>query len=218
MNVAAQKDIIDVRIAIVEDDKTVRDGLQMLLDGSQGFSIVGTYSNGEDAIDSLAEKNPDVVLMDINLPGINGIEVISTLKDSEHSMLFIMLTVFEDTEAIFTSLSAGASGYLLKNTSPSRLIESIREVHTGGSPMSSEIARKVVESFKQSPQQPTEDTFGLTTREEEVLSYLAKGFLYKEIAELMFISIDTVRSHIRHIYDKLHVKTRTEAILKYLKK
>lgn len=218
MNVAAENKIDDVKIAIVEDDKTVRDGLQMLVDGSQGFSVVGTYSNGEDAIEQLPQLKPDVVLMDINLPGINGIEVISTLRDSEHSMLFIMLTVFEDTERIFTSLSAGASGYLLKNTSPSKLIESIREVYTGGSPMSSEIARKVVESFKELPSEPFEDSFGLTKREEEVLSYLSKGFLYKEIAELMFISIDTVRSHIRHIYDKLHVKSRTEAILKYLQK
>lgn len=218
MNVAAQNKIDEVKIAIVEDDKTVRDGLQMLVDGSQGFSVVGTYSNGEDAIEKLPQKNPDVVLMDINLPGINGIEVISTIRDAKHSMLFIMLTVFEDTEAIFTSLSAGASGYLLKNTSPSKLIESIREVYTGGSPMSSEIARKVVESFKELPPEPSEDSFGLTKREEEVLSYLSKGFLYKEIAGLMFISIDTVRSHIRHIYDKLHVKSRTEAILKYLQK
>jgi len=218
MNDAANNNIKEVRIAIVEDDKTVREGLQMLLGGSQGFSCVAAYSNAEDAISELPQINPDVVLMDINLPGMNGIECISNLKDQDNSMLFIMLTVFEDTEAIFTSLAAGASGYLLKNTSPVKLIESIREVYSGGSPMSSEIARKVVDSFTQSTAKESQDLHGLTVREEEVLSFLAKGYLYKEIAEQLFISIDTVRSHIRHIYDKLHVKTRTDAILKYLQK
>lgn len=208
----------NINIAIVEDDRTVREGLQMLLGGSQGFSCVGSYSNAEDAIIELPEMKPDVVLMDINLPGMNGIDCISTLKEQDKGLLFIMLTVFEDTDAIFTSLAAGASGFLLKNTSPAKLIESIREVHNGGSPMSSEIARKVVDSFRQAPAEDSQDLFGLTVREEEALSLLAKGYLYKEIAEQMFISIDTVRSHIRHIYDKLHVKTRTDAILKYLKK
>jgi DNA-binding NarL/FixJ family response regulator len=206
-----------IRIAVVEDDQTIREGLQMLLAGSHGFLCVGTYSNGEDAIRDLPKMNPDVVLMDINLPGMNGIECISFLKGLGHSMLFIMLTVFEDTEAIFKSLSSGASGYLIKNTSPVKLLAAIEEVYKGGSPMSSEIARIVVDSFSQ-PGQTEDVSYGLTKREDEVLAFLAKGYLYKEIADLMYISIDTVRSHIRHIYEKLHVKTRTEAVLKYLNK
>lgn len=217
MNSFGNGDSERIRIAVVEDDKIVREGLQMLLGGSPGFTCVEAYSNGENALVGLADLQPDVVLMDINLPGINGIECIKTLKEAGHSMHFIMLTVFEDTEAIFKSLTAGASGYLLKQTSPTKLLESIQDVYKGGSPMSSEIARKVVDSFKQTVISE-EVSYGLTNREEEVLSHLAKGFLYKEIADLMFISIDTVRSHIRHIYEKLQVKTRTEAVVKYLNK
>lgn len=206
----------EVSIAIVEDDKTVREGLRMLLSGSSGYLCVATFSNGEDAIKEIPGLKPDVVLMDINLPGINGIECIKKLKRQNENILFIMLTVFEDTEAIFNSLKAGASGYLLKNTPPSKLIESIKEVYNGGSPMSGEIARKVVDSFSLSLRPGSKGYSDLTVREEEVLSLLAKGFLYKEIADQMHISIDTVRSHIRKVYDKLHVKTRTEAVLVYL--
>ena len=206
-----------IRIAIVEDDKTVRDGLQMLLNGSPGFSCVAAYSNGEDAVTGLPEVNPDVVLMDINLPGMNGIECILSLKEQNLSMLFIMLTVFENTDAIFQSLSAGASGYLLKQTPPAKLLESIQDVFHGGSPMSGEIARKVVQSF-QHPAAASKQLPGLTKREEEILSYLVKGYFYKEIAGLLFISTETVRTHIRNIYEKLQVRTRTEAILKYLNK
>lgn len=206
-----------IRIALVEDDTTVREGLQMLLQGTPGFSCVAIYPNGEDALAGLPEVKPDVVLMDINLPGINGIECIITLKAMHLGMQFIMLTVFEDAEAIFKSLSAGASGYLIKKTPPAKILEAIEEVHHGGSPMSTEIARKVVESF-QGPAFVSSPESGLTNREEEILSFLAKGYLYKEIADKSNISIDTVRTHIRHIYEKLQVNTRTEAILKYLNK
>lgn len=206
-----------IKIGVVEDDNLIREGLQLLLESSPGFSCIATYANGEDAMIGLAEVKPDVVLMDIDLPGINGVECIISLKELKLPMVFIMLTVFEDAEAIFNSLSAGASGYLLKQTPPARLLDAIQEVHRGGSPMSSEIARKVVESFQQQAF-AAEKLGGLTKREEEILSYLAKGYLYKEIADLLFISIDTVRSHIRHIYEKLQVKTRTEAVLKYLNK
>jgi DNA-binding NarL/FixJ family response regulator len=206
-----------IRIAMVEDDTTVREGLKILLQGSAGFTCVAAYSNGEDALANLPLVKPDVVLMDIELPGINGIDCIITLKALNLPIQFIMLTVMEDSEAIFKSLSAGASGYLMKHTPPAKLLEAIEEVYRGGSPMSSEIARKVVESF-QNPLVGTTPADGLTKREEEVLSLLAKGYLYKEIADLSNISIDTVRSHIRHIYEKLQVKTRTEAVLKYLRK
>ena len=207
----------NIRIAVVDDEKTVRDGLSMLLQGSTGYSCVATYASGEDALEGLPEVKPDVVLMDINLPGINGIQCMLTLKALNLPMQFIMLTVFEDADAIFKSLSAGASGYLLKQTSPLKLMEAIQDVYHGGSPMSSEIARIVVESFH-SPGFGTNPASGLTNREEEILSYLAKGYLYKEIADKSNISIDTVRTHIRHIYEKLQVNTRTEAILKYLHK
>ena len=202
---------------MVEDDNTVREGLKMLLQGTQGFACVADYSNGEDALAGLPEIKPDVILMDINLPGINGIECIIKLKAMNLPMQFIMLTVFEDADAIFQSLSAGASGYLIKQTPPAKILEAIEDVYRGGSPMSTEIARKVVESFHR-PAFGSDPASGLTSREEEILSYLAKGYLYKEIADKSNISIDTVRTHIRHIYEKLQVNTRTEAILKYMHK
>ena len=208
---------VPIRIAVVEDDKTVREGLQMLLNGSPGFTCVAAYGNGEDAVAGLPEANPDVVLMDINLPGISGIECILALKEQKVPMQFIMLTVFEDADAIFHSLSAGATGYLLKQTPPVKLLEAIQDVFRGGSPMSGDIARKVVQSF-QHPVPNYAAANSLTKREDEILSYLVKGYFYKEIAGLLFISVETVRTHIRNIYEKLQVRTRSEAILKYLNK
>jgi len=206
-----------LRIAVVEDDNTVRAVLEILLNGSPGFTCVAAYSNGEDALSGLPNVNPDVVLMDINLPGISGIECISRLKEQDLSMLFIMLTVFEDSDAIFQSLSAGASGYLLKQTPPAKLLEAIQDVYQGGSPMSREIARKVIQSFQHPAANPVTE-INLTSREEEILVCLVKGLLYKEIAGKLFIGVETVRTHIRHIYEKLQVRTRSEAIVKYLNK
>jgi DNA-binding NarL/FixJ family response regulator len=206
-----------IHIAVVEDDKTVREGLQMLLNGSSGFSCIAAYGSGEEALAGLPEALPDVVLMDINLPGINGIECILKIKEKELPILFIMLTVFEDPDVIFQSLSAGACGYLLKHTPPAKLLEAILDVYHGGSPMSGEIARKVVQSFQHPPSASATSTV-LTKREEEILGYLAQGYFYKEIAGSLFISVETVRTHIRNIYEKLQVRTRTEAILKYLRK
>jgi DNA-binding NarL/FixJ family response regulator len=206
-----------IRIAVVEDDKMVREVLEILLNGSPGFICVAAYGNGEDALAGLPELKPDVVLMDINLPGINGIECIIRLKELGLPMLFIMLTIFEDSDAIFQSLSAGASGYLLKGTPPAKLLEAIQDVYQGGSPMSREIARKVIQSFQYQPTNNVTENM-LTKREEEILTYLVKGLLYKEIASLLFIGVETVRTHIRHIYEKLQVRTRSEAIVKYLGK
>jgi len=206
-----------IRVAVVEDDKTVRTVLGILLHGSPGFACVAEYGSGEEAVAGLPEMDPDVVLMDINLPGISGIECIHRLKEKKCSVLFIMLTVFEDTDAIFKSLSAGAAGYLLKETPPARLLEAIQDVYQGGSPMSREIARKVIESFQQPPTYPAIE-YNLSKREEEILSYLVKGLFYKEIADRMFIGVETVRSHLRRIYEKLQVRTRSEAIVKYLGK
>ena len=208
---------LTIRIAVVDDDQTVREGLRMLLQASPGYTCVAAYASGEEALAGLPALQPDVVLMDIHLPGINGIECILTLKSLNLPMVFIMLTVFENPDAIFRSLSAGASGYLTKQTPPAKILEAITDVHRGGSPMSSEIARKVVQSFQSSPE-AIKIMGGLTRREEEILACLAKGHLYKEIGDTLNISIDTVRSHIRHIYEKLQVKTRTEAVLKYLNK
>jgi len=206
-----------IRIAVVEDDKMVREVLEILLSGTPGFMCVASFGNGEDAVAGLPGVSPDVVLMDINLPGISGIECIARLKEQNFRMLFIMLTIFEDSDAIFQSLSAGASGYLLKQTPPARLLEAIQDVYQGGSPMSREIARKVVQSFQHSSSLPGADNL-LTKREEEILSYLVKGLLYKEIAALLLIGVETVRTHLRHIYEKLQVRTRSEAIVKYLNK
>jgi DNA-binding NarL/FixJ family response regulator len=206
-----------IRIAVVEDDHTVREVLEILLNGSPGFSCVAVYGSGEDAVAGLPALNPDVVLMDINLPGISGIECILQIREKHLPMLFIMLTVFEDSDAIFQSLSAGASGYLLKQTPPVKLLEAIQDVYDGGSPMSREIARKVVKSFQPRNSTVSSD-INLTKREEEILSFLVKGLLYKEIAGKLFIGVETVRTHIRHIYEKLQVRTRSEAIYKYMSK
>ncbi len=206
-----------IRIVLVEDDKTVREGLRMLLNGSPGFRCAAAYPNGEEALRNIEGINPDVALMDIHLPGISGIECVVRLKERMPSLPIIMLTVFEDNEAIFNSLAAGATGYLLKRTPPAKLLEAIGEVYQGGSPMSGQIARKVVETFQKAPSAAA-PAANLSKREEEILSCLARGYMYKEIAGQLNISVETVRTHLRNIYEKLHVRTRTEAVLRYLGK
>jgi DNA-binding NarL/FixJ family response regulator len=206
-----------INVAIVEDHDDIREGLTVLINSSDGFRCVATYSSAEAALEDLPEQEPDVVLMDIGLPGMSGIECIQVLKARHPELQIIMLTVYEDDDKIFNSLVAGASGYILKKTPPNKLLEAIRELHNGGSPMSPQIARKVVQTF-QSMRAPSHATEPLSKREQEILSYLAKGHLYKEIAATLHISVETVRTHLRNIYDKLHVRTRTEAVLKYLQK
>jgi DNA-binding NarL/FixJ family response regulator len=205
-----------IKIIIVEDDEAVRNGLRMLINGSDGYSCPVACGSAEEALEVIPEHLPQVVLMDINLPGMNGIECVICIKNTWPEIQVMMLTVFDNTDEIFKSLTAGASGYLLKKTPPARLLEAITDLVNGGSPMSSEIARKVVQTFAK-PMFSTIPKSNLTAREEEILSYLSKGFLYKEIASELFISIDTVRTHIRKIYQKLQVRTRTEALLKCLK-
>lgn len=206
-----------IRVAIIEDKKEIRDGLTFLINTSEGYTCVGSFSNAEDALESIPRLNVHVALMDINLPGMDGIACVRKLKAVVPSLLIIMLTVYEDTDRIFEALSAGATGYLLKRTPPAKLVESIAEVYRGGSPMSSEIARKVVQSFQKS-NSPTTETDQLTSREKEILAHLAKGYTYKEIGDQLFISEETVRSHLRRIYEKLQVHSRTEAVVKFLKK
>lgn len=206
----------NIKVMIVEDDKAVREGLRLLINGSEGYTCVAACSSAEDALDEISKQQPQVVLMDINLPGINGIECVIVIKNSWPAVQVMMLTVFDNTDEIFKSLTAGATGYLLKKTPPSKLLESITEIVNGGSPMSGEIARKVVQTFSR----PVNHHFpeaNLTSREEEILRYLSKGFLYKEIAAELYISIETVRTHIRKIYQKLQVRTRTEALLRCMK-
>jgi DNA-binding NarL/FixJ family response regulator len=206
-----------INVAIVEDEGEVREGLAVLINGSEGFRCIQTYSSAESALPEILKNKPDVVLMDINLPGMSGIECISKLKASRPDLPIMVLTVYDDDEKIFESLKAGASGYLLKKTPPAKLLEAILELHNGGSPMSSSIARKVVEAF-QTMGPSSEEAQNLSKREQEILSCLAKGYRYKEIAETLFISIETVRTHLRNIYEKLHVRSRSEAVLKVFPK
>jgi DNA-binding NarL/FixJ family response regulator len=205
-----------IKVIIVEDDQAVREGLQMLINGSDGYLCIAACASAEEALGIISKQQPQVVLMDINLPGMNGIECVVCIKGSHPEIQVMMLTVFDNTEEIYKSLAAGATGYLLKKTPPAKLLEAITELVNGGSPMSGEIARKVVQTFlKPSLKQIPEAN--LTPREEEILSYLAKGYLYKEIANALFINIETVRTHIHKIYQKLQVRTRTEMLLKCLK-
>ena len=205
-----------IKVMIVEDDDAVRDGLRILIDGSDGYECIAACPSAEEALSIIPLNFPQVVLMDINLPGMNGIECVVGIKNMWPEIQVMMLTVFDNTEEIFKSLTAGATGYLLKKTQPAKLLEAITELANGGSPMSGEIARKVVQTFSRPVNHLFTDA-NLTAREEEILAYLSKGFLYKEIANELFISIETVRTHVRKIYQKLQVRTRTEALLRCMK-
>jgi DNA-binding NarL/FixJ family response regulator len=204
-----------ISVSIVEDDPPVRASLARLIDSSSGCRCVSRHGSAEKALQEIPGIKPDVVLMDINLPGINGVECVRRLKPLLPATQIIMLTVYQNTENIFNALAAGATGYLLKQTPPAELLTAIQNVHAGGSPMSSHIARKIVLSFQQTPPLSPEAQ-SLTPREVEVLNLLAKGFLYKEIAEKTKTTYATVHTHIRHIYEKLHVRSRTEAVARHL--
>ena len=206
-----------ITVSIVEDNDKLRGTLARLLDRSDGFRCLSQYANAEDALKDLPQARPNVVLMDINLPGMNGVECVRQLNALIPGIQVMMLTVYEDTENIFNALTAGANGYMLKRTSSKELLEAIREVHQGGSPMTMHIARKVVQSFQQTAAtaQPAEH---LSPREQEVLDFLSQGLLYKEISEKLGISYETVHTYIRRIYEKLQVRTRTEAVTKFLRR
>src|SRR5580658_5372107 len=204
-----------ITVSIVEDNEKLRGTLARVLNRADGFRCVSQYPSAEDALKGLPEAKPDVVLMDINLPGINGVECVRQLKKIAPQILIIMLTVYEDTDNIVDALTAGASGYLLKRTTGPELLDAIREVHRGGSPMTTHIARKVVQSLqKNAPAQPAEN---LSEREQQVLDLLSKGLMYKEIADKLQISYETVHTYIRRTYEKLRVRTRTEAVAKFLR-
>lgn len=203
-------------MSIVEDDPEVRGSLARLIDSSPGYRCVSQHASGENALQEIPRINPNVALMDINLPGFSGVECTRRLKPVAPATQIIMLTVYQNTENIFNALAAGATGYLLKQTPPAELLAAIRDVHEGGSPMSSHIARKIVQSFQQ-PAPSSPEAQSLSPREAQVLDLLAKGYLYKEIAETMKVTYATVHTHIRHIYEKLHVRSRTEAVAKHLR-
>jgi DNA-binding NarL/FixJ family response regulator len=206
---------MSIAVSIVEDDPGVRSSLVKLINSSPGYRCVSQHSSAENALDEIPKLKPDVALMDINLPGINGVECVRKLKPLLPRTQVIMLTVYQNTDHIFKALAAGATGYLLKQTPPAELLAAIRDVNAGGSPMSGHIARKIVQSFQESS--AARETYeALSPREAEVLELLAKGFLYKEIADQMKISYATVHTHIRHVYEKLHVRSRTEAVAKHL--
>jgi DNA-binding NarL/FixJ family response regulator len=204
-----------IAVSIVEDSDQVRATLARLINRAEGFRCASQHPSAEAALEALPAERPDVVLMDINLPGLNGVECVRRLKQALPETQVMMLTVYEDTENIFNALAAGASGYLLKRTPRAELLAAIKDVHRGGSPMTTHIARKVVQSFQRTGASP-QPTENLSPREQEVLDFLAKGFLYKEIADNLGISYETVHTYIRRIYEKLQVRTRTEAVAKFL--
>ena len=206
-----------ITVSIVEDNDQLRGTLARVIGRADGFKCVSQYPNAEAALVGLPKDNPAVVLMDINLPGMNGVECVRQLKQAVPQILTVMLTVYEDTDNIFNALATGASGYLLKRTKSAELLEAIREVNRGGSPMTTHIARMVTQSFQKAGPSP-QPTENLSQREQEVLDCLSRGFLYKEIADKLGISYETVHTYIRRIYEKLQVRTRTEAVAKFLRR
>jgi DNA-binding NarL/FixJ family response regulator len=208
------KNPVAIAVSIVEDDAQARKILAGWISRASGFRLAGEWGNAESALDPIAQKKPNVVLMDINLPGMSGVEAVKKLKPLLPETQFLMLTVYEDVDHIYNALAAGATGYLLKQTSREELLGAVEEVHRGGSPMTSNIARKVVQSFKQTSPSiaPSEE---LSPREQEVLELLARGYLYKEIAERLNISVPTVNTYVRRMYEKLHVRSRAQAVAKY---
>jgi DNA-binding NarL/FixJ family response regulator len=205
-----------IKVSIVDDDEGIRSSLAALIRREPAMRLLGDYANAEIALKEIPSNPPDVVLMDINMPGMKGVECVRQLKALVPQVQFLMLTVYEDSDSLFNSLKAGASGYLLKRTASKNLLDAIRDVHAGGSPMSPQLARRVVMFFNQAPQVES-DVARLTAGEKEFLEQLAKGYAYKEIADRMNISIDTVRSYVRTVYEKLHVHSRTEAVVKFLR-
>jgi DNA-binding NarL/FixJ family response regulator len=206
-----------ITVSIVEDDTRIRESLAILIDGAGDIRCISSHPTAEDALKHIVLKKPDVVLMDINLPKMSGIECVRKLKALLPKLQILMLTMYEDDDQVFQSLMAGASGYLVKRTSPAEILKAIEEVHSGASPMSGRIARTVVEYF-QKLQSAAPEQEHLSKREQEILELLVKGYRYKEIADSLSVSFETVRSHLKNIYAKLHVHSRTEAVVKFLGK
>ena len=205
-----------IRVAIFDDNKTFTDNLSLMFEGSDDYLLTGVFSNALNVLSKVVKAKPDVIIMDIKMPEVSGIEAVKTIKKEHPAIQILMQTVFEDEDKVFAAICAGASGYILKGTPPDDILEAIAEVYTGGSPMSPSIARKVL-SFFQLVHQPEPEFYDLSKREKEILKCLVDGLSYKMIADTCFISINTVNSHIRKIYDKLHVNSSQEAISKALR-
>jgi DNA-binding NarL/FixJ family response regulator len=206
-----------IKVAIFEDNKHLREGLQILLNGTPGFTCAGAYPDCSNLIPHLKANQAEIALMDIEMPGMTGIEATRIIKETLPQVQVLIQTVFFDDEYIFKAICAGASGYILKTTTPAAYIEAIRDVHSGGSPMTAGIARRVIELFKENLQPPSEQSYALTEKEKQVLQNLVAGKSYKMIADAMGISFDTVKTHIKNIYGKLHVHSGSEAVAKAIR-
>ena len=206
-----------IRVAIFEDNRSLREGLTAMISGTSGFDCVGAFPNCNNLLKNIAQSKPDVVLMDIEMPGINGIEAVSIIKEEHPEIKILMETIFDDDEKIFNSICAGAEGYILKHTSPAEIMEAIQEIYEGGGPMTPSIANRVLKMMKDKPDTHGKETFDLSTREKEILTCLVKGMSYKMVADACFISIETVNVHIKNIYKKLQVHSKSEAVVKAIK-
>ncbi|MFZ0455505.1 MAG: response regulator transcription factor [Ignavibacteriaceae bacterium] len=207
-----------INVAIIEDNNIIREGLAALINGTEGYRCVGVFPSSEKFLEQIPNIKMDVILMDIGLPGMNGIEAIRKARRINPDLNFLMLTIYEDSEMVFQALCAGACGYLVKKTPPSRLLEAIKDIYDGGSPMSSQIARQVITEFQKEKNLTDGNEYSLSNREKEVLNHLSNGKSYHEIGDQLFISVDTVRHHIRNIYKKLHVHSQSEAVAKAIRK
>ena len=207
-----------INVAIIEDNNIIREGLAALINGTEGYRCVGVYPTSEKFLEQIPHIKMDVILMDIGLPGMNGIEALKKARELNPDLNFLMLTIYEESEMVFQALCAGACGYLVKKTPPSRLLEAIKDIYDGGSPMTSQIARQVINEFQKEKNLTSGDEFSLSGREKEVLNHLSNGKSYHEIGDQLFISVDTVRHHIRNIYKKLHVHSQSEAVAKAIRK
>jgi DNA-binding NarL/FixJ family response regulator len=208
-----------IRVVIVEDNNTIREGLAALVKGTDDYECTAAFGDCESFLNVMKENFCDVVLMDIGLPGINGIEGVKRAKKIDSDLNILMLTIYEESSVVFEALCAGACGYLVKKTPPSRLLEAVKDAYNGGSPMSSHIARQVITVFQQNSDMAKDtEEFDLSEREKEVINHLSEGNNYQEIANSLFISVDTVRHHIRNIYKKLHVHSQSEAVAKAIRK
>lgn len=205
-----------IKVLLYEDNPQLREGLTMLIDGSEGFSVLAAYKNCDHVKDEVEAWKPDVVLMDIDMPGTNGVEGLKLIREIDHNVKVLMLTVFDDNKNVFDAIKNGANGYILKKTAPVKLLEYIQEAASGGAPMTASIATQVLKMFSQLNIPQGED-YNLSEREKQVLQLLMEGYSYKMIASEMFIAIDTVRSHIKKIYEKLHVNSKSEAVAKAFK-
>ena len=203
-------------VCIVEDLEDIRNGIAAIINMTHEFKVLQTFANAEDALERLLQLEPDIVIMDIHLPGISGIECMRRVHEKNKRIQFMMFTIYENSDTVFEALAAGATGYILKNSSPQKIIESLNELCQGGSPMNAEIAKKLVKRFQK--QSSSLDEYNLTPKEQKIVELMAKGYLYKEIAGELNNTVNTIKQHIRHIYEKLHVQNKAEAINKiYLK-